>query len=374
MPDPARAIGGVYTAYIPDDDQAMALGYTDLRIYWGTSEAGSYSLADTQSLVSGQKDYSYNKTDAYASDWAYHTLYGAVPGESPASEPVPIGPPRTTRKQVRQGIGERLRMMTLAAVTTGTDANTVVCSSLIDADGSPSKYANRFARAIGGNVDGETKRVRNVANSGYVPASGTLNFGNDFSATPNASVVLELWRASKDEDPAAIIDEGMQRARRRLWWEETFYLSTDSNITEYAMPAAMLPGSVTRVEWASGTYPQSPAWTPVGFWDLYVDGGPMMSIRRTALGTHAYGQGDVIRITYNRFGDRMDDDADYWNVPLEWAVAECAYDYLQTIRTPKGGKEDVSDATVAKGEVAEELREYRAIYMPRPRVHVRGPL
>lgn len=374
MPSYEQAIGAVYSLYIPDDDQAIALGYTDIKVYWASSEAGPYSLATTIPLVSGQKDYSYNNTAGLATDWAYHTLYGATPGESPASEPVPVGPPQSTRLAIRRGVGERLNIMETADVTTGTDANTVVCSSLIDADASPSKYANRYARAVGGNVDGETKRVRNTANNGYVPASGTLNFGADFSAPPNSSVTLELWRAERDQDPSVRIDNAMQRARHRLWWEETFFVSTDANVTEYSMPATMLLGSVKAVEYAAGSFPEDPDWQPVGFWDLSQDGGqPVMSIRLSALLDSPYSQGTVIRILYNRFGDRMDDDSDYWNVPLEWAVAEVAYEYIKTIRTPAGGKEDISDAGISKAELAEDLDLYRTIYMPRAAIHERGP-
>lgn len=374
MPSFEQVIGGSYSAYIPNDDRAIELGYTDLKVYWANSEAGPYALATTIPLVAGQKDYTYNNTAALAGDWAYHTLYGATPGESPASEPTPIGPPRSTRLDIRRGVGDRLNLLATAAVTGGTDANTVVCASLIDQDASPGKYANRFARAVGGNVDGETRRTRNIANDGYVPASGTLNFGADFSATPDTAVTLELWRPERDQDPSERIDNAMQRARHRLWWQEAFYLSTDANVTEYAMPATMLPGSIQGVEYAAGAFPEAPGWVPVGSWNLDPNGGqPTLSVSLTALGSNPFSQGTVIRVRYNTFGDRMDDDDDYWSVPLEWAVAEVAYEYLKTIRTPSGGKEDTGDAGMALQTIADDLTMYRTIYMPRATAQERGP-
>lgn len=374
MPGFEQVIGGSYSAYIPDDDRAIELGYTEVRIYWGSSESGSFGLATSLPLVAGQKDYTYNNTAALAGDWAYHTLFGATPGESPASEPVPIGPPRSTRLEIRRGVGDRLNLLTTAAVTASVDANTVTCASLIDLDASEAKYANRFARAVGGNVDGETRRVRSAANSGYVPASGNLNFGRDFSTTPDTAVTLELWRPERDQDPSVRIDNAMQRARHRLWWQETFYLSTDSGVTEYAMPANMLQGSIQSVEYAANSFPEAPGWSPVGAWDLDSNGGqPTLTVLLSALGASPYSQGTVIRIRYNTFGDRMDNDEDYWNVPLEWAIAEVAYEYLRTIRVPSGGKEDVSDAGVSLQTIADDLQLYRTIYMPRASVQERGP-
>jgi hypothetical protein len=266
-----------------------------------------------------------------------------------------------------------LKLVEIVPVTAGTDANTVVCSSLIDLDASAAKYANRIARAVAGNVSGETKRVRNIANAGYVPASGTLNFGGDFSATPNTSTSLELWRAVQDDDPSILIDEAMQRSRRRLWWEETFYFSVDEGITEYNMPPFMLDGSVKSVDFAADTYPTHPDWRPVGWWNLAMDmGQPLLTVKQSSIGNLAYGAGQVIRAVYNRFGDRMDDDVDSWGVALEWAIAETALEYLKTVRTPGGGKEDVSDATVAKAEVADDCMEWRKTYMPTARIQVRN--
>lgn len=374
MPDFQENIGATVTAFVPNDDRLISLGYTHVRFYFASSEGGSYSLASSEALSSGQRDYSYNKTDALVTDWWYWAPYGTTPGEGPQSEPQPVGPPQCTRKEIRQAVGRRLRLMETAQVTTGTDANTVICAGLIDADASAAKHANKYARSVAGNVSGETKRIRNISNSGYVPASGTLNFGQDFSATPNTSTELEIWRPVKDDDPGALIDEAINRVRRKVWWEEIFYLTAEANVTEYAAPSFMLPGSVTAVEYAANDYPSSPDWRPVGDWDLVTEGGqPVLSISETPFAAVSYSGGAVIRIRYNRYGDRLDADADYWNVALDWAAAEAALDFLRLVLTPGGGREDVSDAGVAIREVAQDVAEWRAVYMPHSRPQVRLP-
>lgn len=374
MPDFQENIGATVVAFIPNDDRLIDLGYTHVRFYFASSEDGSYSLASSSALVAGQKDYSYNKTDALITDWWYWAPYGAGVGEGPQSEPQPVGPPQCTRKQIRQALGLLLGLMETATVTSGTDANTVVCSSLIDADAPAAKHANKYARAVAGNVSGETKRIRNVANSGYVPASGTLNFGQDFSATPNTSTVLEIWRPVKDDDPSAMIDRAINRARRKVWWEEVFYLTADANVTEYAAPSFMLPGSITAVEYAADSYPEAPDWRPVGFWDLVMDGNqPVLSVSYSPFSSVSYSAGTVIRVRYNRFGDQLDSDTDFWLAPLDWAVAEAGLEFLRQLHMPGGGREDVSDASIAIRELAQEVTEYRAVYMPRPRPQVRLP-
>lgn len=368
-------IGASVVAYVPDDARLIALGYSHVRIFWASSEAGTYTQVASLPLVSGQRDYFFNHTTASLTDWWYWAPWGAVPGLGPASEPMPVGPPRHTRREIRQAVGRRLRLLDLATITAAASATAVTCAALADADASPAKYANRFARAASGNVEGQTVRVRSSAQNGYAPASGALTFGNAFTLTPTVGTILELWKPAQDNDPSVLIDEAMQRARRMLWWEETWFLTVDADVTEYAAPTTLIPGTIKAVDYAAGTYPQRPGWSPVGYWDLSMDlGQPLLSIRQSAIwGSSAYSQGTIVRVLYNTIGDRMDNDGDFWGVPLEWAVPEVAFEYLSTVITPGGGKEDVSDAHTARARVMEEALGWRRLYMPRAKVAVRLP-
>ena len=375
MSSPVAVIGGVANVFVPDVDDVLGLGYTGIRIYWATSETATASLATTLALVSGTLDYSYNKTDALATDWFEWCLYGAVPGEGPRSERVPIGPPQTTRLLVRQGVGRRLRIMDGPyAIATPTDADTCVITEMIDPDASAWRFANRFARCSAGTASGQTRRVRNVANSGYVPATGTLNVNRATSPAWVAGDSLEIWRPKADEDPSVLIDEAMNRAASALWWEETFYLTADAEISEYYMPATMLPGSIIRVEWATDTYPTRPGWEEVSFWDLTVEGGmPLLHLRRSTVWNSYLAAGDVVRVRFARHGDAMDSDSDYWGVPLPWAVAETALAFLDAIATPSGAQEQIVDAAKAKGALGADVARYRSMYMPRGKVQIQVP-
>lgn len=375
MPSPAAVIGGQAFIYAADDDQKIALGYTHIRVYWATSETATATLATSLELVAGQKDYEYNKTDALSTDWFEYAFYGVGPGEGPRSERVPIGPPQTTGRLIRQGAGRRLRIMdgpyTISSVT---DADTMVISDLIDPDATPHGFANRFVRVIDGAAAGQTRRTRAAGSTpaGYVPASGTLNVNRATNPAWLAGDVVELWRGQGDDDPSVLMDEAMNRVAYRVWWEETHYFTIDSQVSEYVLPAILRENAISAVEYASDTFPTRPAWRPVPWWYVVIDGGvPVMSLRRHGLGEELFGQGKVIRVRYARHGDAMDGDGDYWGVPLEWAVAETALEYLELIAAPRGGTENVIDAERAKEVLRREADTFRAIYLPQPRVFTR---
>lgn len=377
MPSSAAIIGGSFTAYIPDDGAQIDLGWDQVRIYWATSETATATLVSTQTLVDGQIDYTYNNETALITDWAEWCLYNSTDAEEgPRSERVPIGPPQSTRKLIRQGAGRRLRLLdgpyTIASVD---DSDTCTIDELVDPDAAVGRFANKYIRVVEGTAIGQTRRIRNITNSGYVPATGKLTINRATNPAWVANDVAEVWRPKGDEDPSALIDEAMNRVATRVWWRDTFYFSIDSNVSEYFMPATMRPEAIVAVEWASDSYPDRPGWSPVGGWEwVYEQGNGVMSVRRTNLGDPSYyDQGDILRVTYNRYGDAMDTDSDYWNVNLQWAIAETAMEFLDTIGTPSGSKEEITDAERARAAVARDLEHFRRVFMPAARPQVRLP-
>lgn len=365
MPDLTPVIGGVLTAWVPDVDDQMDLGYTAVRFYVASSENGSYTLVNSASLVAGTKDYSYNLTTASATDWFYWALYGATPGEGPASEPVPIGPPRSTRLDIREAVGARLRMVDVFTLTSVVGGNAAVINDIIDPDASPHRLGNRFSRVVAGTALGQTRRVRS-GTTGYDTVNGQITVNRAYSPAWLAADTVELWVADGDSDPSVLIDDAMQRARTKVWWEDTFFFTADPTVSEYVMPSLVREDRVKRVQYAADTYPSRPDWRDVGWWDVTMDGGvPLMTVLTHGLGRGFYAEGTVFRVTYNRPGDRMDDDQDYWECPsLEWAVAETAYEYLKTKIRPRGGKEDTDDAKLALAGMREEVLNHRATWMP----------
>ena len=366
MPSPTAAIGATLTAYVPDDGDQIDLGYTAVRFYTATTENGSYSLAGSATLVDGQLDYSLNVTAALATDWFYWILYGATPGEGVASEPMPVGPPRVTRLTVRQAVGKRLRLLytgTLASVSSSTVG---IISDLIDPDGSAHKYANRFARCYSGDAIGQTRRVRS-GSTGYAVATGTLTVGRAYSPAWVATDGLELWKPQFDDDPSIIVDAACQTARLRMWWEDTFYFSADDDVSDYYGPATLRDEYVKRFEYAADTYPSKPDWQPVGWFDVVMDGGqPLITVYSHGTRAAKYTAGTIFRIVYNRFGDRMDSDTDYWSVPEEWALAEVALDTVQALRAPQGSREGLDDYASVYATLVREVQDMRAAWMPGP--------
>jgi hypothetical protein len=374
MPSPAAVIGGSFTVYLPDDTEQIALGYTGIRIYVATSETAVAALATTLPLVAGTFDYSYNKTDANATDWFQWCLYGAAPGEGPRSQLVPIGPTRVTRLQVRQGVGKLMRVMDGPyAIATATDSDTIVISELIDPDASAHRFANRYLRVSAGTAIGQTRRSRaaNASPAGYVPSTGTMNVNRATSPAWLASDSVEIWRAKGDEDTAALVDQAINDAATAICWEDTFYLTIDEGVSEYYLPSGVNELTALAVDWAQDSYPSKPDWRPIGYARFGVSGGNnMVTILRETLGTAYYSQGDIIRIRYAAFPDNMDSDTDYWAIPqplavaLPWAVAEAAMAFLDSIGTPSGGLEQVIDAERAKASLRRKLDFYRSRCMP----------
>lgn len=357
-----RQIGATYEVSVPDVDTWIANGYTVIRIYWATSEGGTYNLEGTTlTLVAGTYAYSYNKTTANSTDWAQHAFYGATPGESPRSEPVPVGEAQSTRALIRQGVGLRLRLMQGPfSITSVTDTDTIVISDLIDVDAEALAYANWFVRS-----GTQSRQIRKSPN-GYTAASGTLNFRRAYSPILVAAATAELWKARANEDPSTIVDEAMNRARKEIWWEENYYLSVDSGQTEYALPRTIVsPNQVKRVEYAAGTYPDDPIWTRTSA-NVTMDGGlAILSVPMAGTTT--------LRVAVNRFADRMDSEADYWGAPLEWCIAETAREALRVLTVTTGKVEDIRDWRIQQQDIMQECLEYRSLYRPGVEVIVEPP-
>lgn len=373
MPDQSTFIGNYYTAYVPNDGELIDLGYTVVRFYSAATEGGSYSLLGTATLVSGQRDYSYNDESGLATDWWYWAPYGATPGEGPASEPMPAGRPRYTRKQIRQAVGQRLGIADVYTLASVSSSTVGVISELIDPDASPHTIAGRWMRCSGGTAIGQTRRIRS-GSTGYAVATGTITLNRATASAWVAGDEVELWVPRNERDPSADIDFAMQQARTAVWWEDTFYFTIDSQVTEYVMPASMLGHYVKSVEYVAGTYPSNPMWQPVPYVDFYSIGGTLYaSVSGSAMGFSAFSAGTICKVTFNRFADRMDSDSDYWEVPLEWATAEVAAAYLRMLAIPGGNREDVFDSRTAQREIEMDCERLRRVYMPSPGLITRPP-
>lgn len=361
-------IGATYDIAVPEADTLIDAGYEVIRIYWSDSEDGTFTLEGTTiTLVAGTYSYSYNKTTALVTDWVQHAYYGSTPGESPRSEPMPVGLPQSTRALIRQGVGKRLRLMHGPfSITSVTDGDTIVISSLIDVDAEALTYANWFVRS-----GTQSRQVRKGSN-GYTPASGTLNFRRAFSPILEAADTAELWKARAMEDPSTIIDEAMNDARKELWWEEDYFIAAAANTTEYALPRTIVNRNmVKRVEYAAGDWPDDPQWVRSPSASVRMDGGlPTLSLGPG----NDLSAGTIYRVSVNRFADRMDSEDDYWDAPLEWCIAETAREALRVLTVTTGKVEDIRDWRIQQADLLMKCEEYRSIYRPDVEIVVEPPV
>lgn len=372
MPSPTLAIGNTLTAYLPLDDEWIGLGFTVVRWYVSLTEGGAYSEVGNPgtTLVAGQKDYQYNHTAGNVTDWFYYQVYGAVPGAGPQSDPMPVGPPRITRKQIRQDVGHALDILEIVTVASAAAATEFIANDLINADSSPHKFASHYVRPSSGAQVGNVRQARKYsatpANSGYDPVLGRVIVGRPWAAPLVLADEVEMWAPFRDRDPSTRIENAMQTARRYLWWEETYYLTTDDSVTDYFMPASLFnEAQVKAVEFAADTYPTRPNWRPVGWWQMVNDGNQgLMTILWDSLGNLGFNGGKVIRIIYNRIGDRMDAETDFWSVPLEWATIETQNQYLQGLLTLGLAGDAGAGVRGALAAIQDNIQSYRRIYMP----------
>lgn len=373
MPSNLEVIGGQFDVYVPDDEQAITLGWTHVRIFWASNETANAALVSTQELVAGQHDYSYNKTDAAATDWAEWCYYNEdTDTEGPRSERVPIGPPQISRKRIRQGVGRRLGMCRVLTVldAPAPTATAFAAQELIDADASSSLYCNQFVRFTVGAEVGNSRRVRDVG-TGYAPSTGVLTV-NAFETGPGDGDEFELWIPARGQDPSVLVDEAINTVAHRIWWEDTHYLATDSGIAEYVLPQIIRAETVKGVRWAAGSYPERPYWAEVPHAHFRRDGGNLV-LSLGGVYRETFGQGTIVQVEYSRPGDVLDSDDDAWEVPLAWAVAEVAMEFLDLLGTPRGGLENVIDAERAKNNLQRDLDLFRNLYMPTPRVRIELP-
>ena len=359
-------IGVTLRVSVPLAAELMDLGYTDIRVYWATSEAGSYSLVTTIPLVSTTFVYEYNNTTGLATDWAYIAYFGAGPSEGPPSPPQPVSKPRSTRKVIRQGVLARLQLGKVVVVASASSSTKFIASSLIDPDASAQKYTSWFARAATGAQAGESRRVRTAANTGYAPATGEITVNRAYGGALATAVEVELWKPHGDDDPSVIVDEAMQEARQNLWYDEEFLISALANQSEYTLPDGCNELTIRAVEWATDDYPDRPGWVEVPVWHENLG---VISLSRTTGPWGGWSTGEVIRVRYAALVDRMDTEADYWDANLEWAIGETALAYLDRIAKPDG-KEAAIDYDRKRGQVLREVQRWRQIYMPRARVKV----
>lgn len=368
MPDFNADIGATVHVYVPDDDVAIANLYTGIRIYWATSQTASASLATTLTLVEEQRDYNYNKTDALESDWWEWALYGATPGEGPRSERMPVGPPRATRKDIRQIAGQRLRVCRVldVAASPTPSATAFAASVLIDADASTYLHCNKIVRFASGSLATEVKRVRDKGATGYTPASGLLTC-NTFSGAPTAGDDFELWTPNGSDDTSELMDRAINDAAGFMWWPETFFFATDDAVEEYFMPFLMRRDFVRSVEFVTGSYPDEPGWQPVARPVFrYQSGRLVLNLHDSGPGINQFTAGTIVKVEYDRPGQDLNSDTDAWYVNRRWAAAEAAMCFLDLLGTPRGGLENVVDAERAKGSLQRDLEMFRSQYFPAP--------
>lgn len=120
---------------VNDITAVMAEGYTLIRVYTDTSEAGAFTTLDgTITLVAGAESYEYIDSDGVAATWYKTAYFGAVPGEGDKSDALKgsTSVAYATVNELRNQIGK-----------TGETDDVELAALLDAASGAINNYCNR---------------------------------------------------------------------------------------------------------------------------------------------------------------------------------------------------------------------------------------
>lgn len=346
-------LGSIYQVVVPEVSEYLADGFTDIRFYRAPSEGGPYTQVQSLPLANGQTVYEYEDVAASPTDWWTYTLWGAGPGETGMAEPQPVVTLRVSRKEIRRLVGNRLGMLAIGTIASAT-ATSLTIPELVDPDASPLTWASGWAMLASGAMSGQFRRIRH-GQAGYDPATGALTMAYAFASAPANGTEVEVWKPSPSATPTPeLVNIACNVAAQSMWVPDIAYASSDS--LEFELPSLVHEKAVHRVEQRiSSTGP----WVPVPGWRVSRRGS-------TTYCELPFKVTGMMRVHYVRQLDRLNDDADSWDVAPEWAEAEVALAYLRRLISPMGNKEVIGDIAASAQMLQQEVRVLRRTYGASP--------
>lgn len=342
------ALGNTLPISAPDIDQAIADGYTVVRVYSSATRDGSYSLLGTVTLVADDTAYTYSDTTGTATTWYRTAYYGATPGEATQSEPFPAyGATVYTLLQMVRDVtsfmglrarvpGDYTQIGTVATgasgVTTSSGtSSTVVCTSYADSMFVNSdSFRGWFLRFANGSISGEERRLTGLTNN----STGTFTAARAFSASTPNSAAFDVWGKQPYQHWVEVINDATMDVPMPFYYALTGVTSQ----TEYVLPAAFQTESqVTRLIRRTGDDANEHMLYPgEGFETYPLEGGGVKLYRPTGFPNNS-----VYLVQGVRYPPKMFQSTD--TVPLSdvahraWVAAAAAQAAERFEAAPAGG-------------------------------------
>lgn len=257
--------------------------YTSIRIYKASTQAGSYSLLDTITLVAGDTAYDYNDDAGVATDWYRYSFFHSISlDESNLSDPAPAGGVTLyTRQYLRRSVAHRLSLYgwprtnythpgPSGTTTSAGDTSSVIASAFISTRVPARWFEGWFCLLNGGSAAGEEREI-----ASFDPTTGDFTVSPIYSAASGSGTTFDLY----GEAPSSWWNERLEWARKHIWVPFRFPIAGVTNQREYALPDFISRDvQIERLVRQTGTTIREHGFTPGYGIDLIQQDGGGLSL------------------------------------------------------------------------------------------------
>lgn len=205
--------------YVDDPDQAIADGFTDIRLYRDTNPAGTFAtLVDTDTLVAGTRTYTISDPTGSPAYVYRTTLFGAGPGETELS-PVIYADQASLLQILLQANRRTAAGWDSTATSNGSNTaliDSVLGNTAVDASFGQGLWIYRYNA-------GDANKLRRVKRKGYTVASKTFQPSVDWTdGGPQAGEAYAVFHyyppiatAGESYSWAQAVRDGLEEFRQR---------------------------------------------------------------------------------------------------------------------------------------------------------------
>lgn len=329
-------------AYVENISEALDT-YTQVRLYSDTSPGGDFStLADTETLVAGQEEYTLTDTAATAATVWRFRLYnptGPVQSDlSPLIRPAALTMLRLRMEAARQASAGFDGTCSAAGTTT-----TLVDAALIDSGVDEAYIEGAWVYRPDAAASGD--RVRRVKRAGFDTTAGSLGFARAYANAPAEAEAYQVFNLLPPIDTRGepySWDRAIRDGLSNVWLvdqvnlgEGTSTLTTDFSLAAHAsyLSKRMVRRVLRRRTDSNGNVTDCDASTQGGWWSIEENGIGNLTLRIMP----APATQESVIVEFNRTDSDLWGDDDVTLVPEPQAVAAvvlAAYRWLNETDQP----------------------------------------
>lgn len=275
----------------------------------------------------------------------------------------------TSRKSLRQVLGQDLNECYLGTIAAGTLVTLLYDTALIDPDETESRFDRAWVKIVSGAADGEIRRIRQrdvgAGVYGYNPELGTLQLTRALINLPVADDGYELHTRLDPDD----IDTRINRTLNKCYYLEREIINPVAEQREYSLAAyAWLTeeAQVQQVFWRYGDTALEYQYRPMRWWEISEDAGVL------TLHVKPYDTDGKYIVEAIRPYAELATDAAETDCPPDWVRAGAEM-LLCRFLAEKGPAQDAARLKKREEEARKRFIGLCRRYQPRPRVRIQHP-